>query len=167
LFPDFLVLSSPVIPEENEKTANLFKVQRTAESFYLEAHAKLRPVDFATEGVFMAGICHSPMTTGETIAHASAAAIRASSILSKDKIAVGGSIAKVDKDKCAACLICVRACPFNVPFICEDGYSEISSVQCQGCGTCASECPQKAIEIQHYTDRQIIAKTIASIEAKQ
>jgi ferredoxin len=74
---------------------------------------------------------------------------------------VGGVVAKVDPDKCAVCLICVRACPYNVPYIHEDGYSKIDPSLCQGCGNCVAECPNKAIELQHYTDHQILEKSRA------
>ena len=76
---------------------------------------------------------------------------------------IGGVVAKVDPEKCAVCLICVRACPYHVPYIHEDGYSVIDPSRCQGCGNCVAECPQKAIELQHYTDRQILEKSHALI----
>jgi heterodisulfide reductase subunit A-like polyferredoxin len=162
--PDLLILSAAIVPRENEALANLFKVQRNLDGFFLEAHMKLRPVDFATEGIFMAGMGHSPKPMSESISQAAAAVARASTILSKDQIEVGGVVAKVDPDKCAVCLICVRACPYNVPYIHEEGYSFIDPVRCQGCGTCVAECPQKAIELQHFTDRQLLDKTAALVQ---
>jgi heterodisulfide reductase subunit A-like polyferredoxin len=161
LSPDLVILSAAIVPRDNEALASLFKVQRNLDGFYLEAHMKLRPVDFGTEGIFMAGTGHSPKLMGESISQAAAAVARACTVLSRDRIQVGGVVARVDKDKCAVCLICVRACPYGVPYIHEDGYSFIDPVRCQGCGTCAAECPQKAIELQHFTDRQILEKTVA------
>ena len=140
---DLLVLSAAVIPRDNDHVANLLKVSRTLDNFYLEAHMKLRPVDFANDGVFMAGLGHGPKPINESISQAAAAVSRACTIISKDKMQVGGVVAKVDPDKCAVCLICVRACPYNVPYIHEDGYSVIDPSLCQGCGNCVAECPQQ------------------------
>ncbi|MCP4568648.1 MAG: FAD-dependent oxidoreductase [FCB group bacterium] len=156
---DLLVLSSAIIPRDNDRLSNLFKVSRTLDNFYLEAHMKLRPVDFATDGVFMAGMGHAPKMMHESISQAAAAVSRACTVISKDRMQVGGVVAKVDAEKCAVCLICVRACPYDVPIIHEDGYSFIDPSRCQGCGTCVSECPNKAIDLQHFTDRQILDKS--------
>ena len=161
LRPDLLVLSAAILPRENEKLANLFKVSRNLDGFYLEAHMKLRPVDFATEGIFLAGMGHGPKLMSESISQAAAAVARACTLLSRDRLQVGGVVAKVDPEKCAVCLICVRACPYGVPYIHEEGYSHIEASRCQGCGTCVSECPQKAIQLQHFTDQQILEKTLA------
>ncbi len=161
LKPDLLVLSAAVIPRENDRVANLFKVSRTLDNFYLEAHMKLRPVDFANDGVFMAGLGHGPKPINESISQAAAAVSRACTVISKDRLQVGGVVAKVEPDKCAVCLICVRACPYDIPIIHEDGYSYIDPSRCQGCGNCVAECPNKAIELQHYTDHQILEKSRA------
>jgi heterodisulfide reductase subunit A len=158
---DLLVLSAAIIPGENEELAAMFKVQRTLEGAYLEAHMKLRPVDFSREGLYMCGLAHAPKLMDETISQAQAAVARAATLLAKDEIEVGGVIARVDPELCAACLICVRACPYAVPLIGEDGYSVIDPAKCQGCGTCAAECPQRAIQLQHYRDEQLIAKVTA------
>jgi heterodisulfide reductase subunit A-like polyferredoxin len=158
---DLLVLSAAIIPGENEELAAMFKVQRNLEGAYLEAHMKLRPVDFAREGLYMCGLAHAPKLMDETISQAQAAVARAATLLAKDEIEVGGVIARVDPELCAACLICVRACPYAVPVICQDGYSVIDPAKCQGCGNCAAECPQRAIQLQHYRDEQLIAKVMA------
>ncbi|MCJ7547941.1 MAG: FAD-dependent oxidoreductase, partial [Deltaproteobacteria bacterium] len=162
---DLLVLSAGVIPRENEELAALFKVQRTMEGFFLEAHMKLRPVDFATEGVYLCGLAHSPKLIEESVSQAAAAEARACTILSKDELSVGGVVARADAEKCAACLICIRACPYGVPRINDEGVSEIDPAQCHGCGSCVAECPQKAIELQHYRDQQIIAQVSALVAA--
>jgi heterodisulfide reductase subunit A-like polyferredoxin len=158
---DLLVLSAAIIPGENEELAAMFKVQRNLEGAYLEAHMKLRPVDFAREGLYMCGLAHAPKLMDEAISQAQAAVARGATLLSKDEIEVGGVIARVDPELCAACLICVRACPYAVPTINEEGYSVIDQAKCQGCGTCAAECPQRAIQLQHYRDVQLIAKVTA------
>ncbi|MCJ8500877.1 FAD-dependent oxidoreductase [Desulfatitalea alkaliphila] len=161
LNPDLLVLATAVLPNENKDLFELFKVPINAEGFLVEAHAKLRPVDFSSEGIFMAGLAHYPKSIDETIAQAQAAVSRASTILSKETIWVGGVTAIVDPDKCAVCLTCVRTCPYHVPYIGSEGYAVIDPAGCQGCGCCVSECPGKAITLKHFTDQQLIAKTDA------
>ena len=161
LNPDLLILATAVIPNENKDLFELFKVPINAEGFLVEAHAKLRPVDFSSEGIFMAGLAHYPKSIDETIAQAQATVSRASTILSKDAIWVGGITAVVDTDRCAVCLTCVRTCPYHVPYIGSEGYAVIDPAGCQGCGCCVSECPGKAITLKHFTDEQLIAKSSA------
>ena len=158
---DLLILSSGIIPRDNEELASLMRLQRTQENFFLEAHMKLRPVDFATEGMFLCGLAHSPQSLDESLSQAKAAVSRACTILAHDTIMVGGIVAHVEDEKCAACLTCVRVCPYNVPFINEQGVAQIDVAICQGCGSCAAECPGKAIQLQHFKDEQIITKSSA------
>lgn len=167
IFPDTLVLSSATIPRENEELALMLKVPRMADGFFLEAHMKLRPVDFATDGIYVCGLAHSPKNISESIAQAAAAAARAGTVLAKDYISVGGVVAVVDEEKCAACLTCVRVCPYSVPVINERGKAEIDPVKCHGCGVCAGECPGKAIELQYFRDVQVIAKCDALYDKKE
>ncbi len=115
---------------------------------------KLRPVDFANEGIFFCGLAHSPKYTEENISQALAAAGRAACILSKGFLEVGGLVSVVNQDKCATCLTCVRECVYDAPFINADGKAEIEAVKCQGCGNCASACPAKAIQLRTFTDYQ-------------
>jgi heterodisulfide reductase subunit A len=162
LHPDVLTLASAVLPNDVEELGELFKVPRNAEGFFNEAHAKLRPVDFPTDGIFLAGLAHYPKPIDESIAQAKAAAGRAATFLALDTVKVGGIVAVVDQDKCAVCLTCVRTCPFMVPVIdytVDAAY--IDPAKCQGCGVCVSECPAKAIQLKHYTDTQIIAQELA------
>jgi len=142
-------------PADNTRLSQLFKIPTNADGFFLEAHMKLRPVDFASEGIFMAGLAHGPKNLEENIAQARAAAGRAATILSKDTLESHGLIAVVDPEKCAACLTCVRLCPFNVPLI-RNNIATIEPVLCQGCGTCAGECPNKAITLQGYNDQMYL-----------
>ncbi len=156
---DILALSVAIVPNENEELANMMKLQRTSEGFFLEAHMKLRPVDFATDGIFLCGLAHSPMNITEAISQAHAAVSRAMTVLSKDVFYVGGVVAKVEEEKCAVCLTCVRVCPNNVPVINPEKHAaEIDPSKCRGCGICASECPAKAITLQFYTDTLISSK---------
>ena len=165
LNPDMVVLSAAIISHpENEKLAPLLKVTLNAERFFLEAHMKLRPVDFASDGMFLCGLAHSPKLLEESIAQAQAAAARAATILSKKQLEIGGVVSQVDEDKCVACLTCLRMCPYDVPIIGEKGVAEIEAAKCQGCGICASECPAKAIQLMHYKDAQVTAKLDAMFE---
>ena len=156
--PDLLVLSTATVPADTVQLAATLKVPRTTDGFFLEAHMKLRPVDFASEGIYLCGMAHSPKLIDESLSQASAAVSRACTILSRETIQVGGVVSVVDQEKCAACLSCVRVCPYNVPTINAEGAAEIEVAKCQGCGLCASECPAKAITLQHFTDEQIIAR---------
>jgi heterodisulfide reductase subunit A-like polyferredoxin len=161
--PDFVILSSATVPRENEDVAKRLKLPRNAEGFFIEAHMKLRPVDFASDGIFLAGTAHSPKLITETLTQASAAAARACTILSKEKVMVGGIVAMVDGERCAACLTCVRSCPFEVPVINIKGEAEIDLTKCKGCGTCVGECPAKAIELMHFRDPQLWEKAKALV----
>ncbi len=162
--PDLVVLASGIVPGENKDLFEKFKVPVNAEGFLVEAHAKLRPVDFASDGLFVAGLAHYPKPLEESIAQSRAAVARAMTILSKDSLMVGGVVAEVTPEKCAVCLTCVRSCPYDIPFIHEDGYAVIAAAECHGCGACVAECPGKAITLNHFTDQQIIAKTDALFE---
>ncbi len=157
---DLLVLATPTVPSAGgSELSKLLKVPLTADGFYLEAHVKLRPVDFGSEGIFLCGAAHYPKSIEETISQAYAAAGRAAAILAKSVLKAGGVVAEVDVDKCAACLTCVRICPYEVPVIdLETKKARIEAAACQGCGVCVSECPVKAITLHHYTDAQVFAK---------
>ncbi|MBU1053858.1 MAG: CoB--CoM heterodisulfide reductase iron-sulfur subunit A family protein [Proteobacteria bacterium] len=159
--PDLVVLAAAILPNENKELFEHFKVPTNSDGFLVEAHAKLRPVDFASEGLFLAGIAHYPKSVDESIAQAKAAVSRAMKIVSKNTIAVDSVVASVNPDRCAACLTCVRTCPYNVPTVKEEGYAVIEPSDCHGCGCCVSECPGKAITLKHFTDDQINAKTDA------
>ncbi|MFH1566360.1 MAG: FAD-dependent oxidoreductase [Gemmatimonadota bacterium] len=157
LRPGLLVLSAGIRPHpESADLALRLKAPLNADGNFLEAHLKLRPLDFSNEGMFLCGLAHSPKYAEESIAQARGAAARAATILSKRHLFVPGTVAHVHEEKCAACLTCVRACPFDVPVI-KDGVAFIEMSMCQGCGTCAAACPGKAIELGHFADRQIIA----------
>jgi heterodisulfide reductase subunit A-like polyferredoxin len=163
--PDLVVLSAATHARDNEDVASVLKLPRTLEGFFLEAHMKLRPVDFPTDGMYLAGGAHGPKLITETISQASAAASRACTILSKENVMVGGVIAVVDAERCAACLTCVRVCPYEVPVINIEGAAEIDVAKCKGCGSCMAECPAMAIELMHFREAQIWAKANALTSA--
>ena len=161
---DLLALSAGMVPEDTQELASILKVPRNQEGFFIEAHVKLRPVDMANEGIFVCGTSHGPKLLSETISQSLAAASRASTFLSQLEITLSAITARVDAEKCTACLICVRACPYDVPRINEEGVSEIDEALCHGCGICAAECPAKAIELNWYEDEQIMSKVDALLE---
>ena len=161
---DLVALSTGMVPEDTEELASIMKLARNEEGFFMEAHVKLRPVDMATEGIFVCGTAHSPRLVTETISQAYAAASRASTFLSQDQITLSAVTARVDPEKCASCLICVRSCAYGVPRINEEGISEIDEALCRGCGVCAAECPAKAIELNWYEDNQILCKVESLLE---
>jgi heterodisulfide reductase subunit A-like polyferredoxin len=155
---DLLVLAAAILPNEAKEVATNLKIGQNAEGFFLEAHAKLRPVDLGSDGLFLCGLAHYPKPIDEAIAQAQAAAARAATVLAKDIITLEAVKAVVDPDLCAVCLTCVRTCPYEVPYIGEEGAAVIDPAGCRGCGACVAECPGKAISLQHFTDRQLIAK---------
>ena len=147
-----------------EILSKTLKVPLSSEGFFLEAHVKMRPMDFMEDGIFLCGSAHYPKFIEESISHALATAARAITILSKEPLFVGGTIAVVDQDKCVGCLTCTRTCPFEIPVIDESkmgvgsivGAAYIDPTLCHGCGTCTAECPAVAIQLMNFTDQQIM-----------
>jgi heterodisulfide reductase subunit A len=160
---DLLVLSNGMVAprEENQVLAKFLKVPLNEDKFFLEAHVKLRPVDFATEGIFLCGTAHGPATISESIAQANSAVSRATIILSKETLMIGGIVSCVDKDLCTGCKICVRICPFNAIVKDEEGFAYVQEALCKGCGVCGASCPEKAISIKHFTNEQILSEIYA------
>ena len=175
LQPDFVVLSTPIVPPEGtQELASQLKLSLNMDGFFLEAHVKLRPVDFAADGIFMAGLAHYPNFLDETLAQARAAASRSASILSQETIQTNARVALVDPQLCVGCLTCVRICPYDVPQVTGNftgvgnilGAAFIEPAICHGCGTCVSECPARAIQLLHYKDLQTLAKLDAMFDSK-
>jgi heterodisulfide reductase subunit A len=164
---DWLVLSTGLRPHPTtDKVGEMYKVTRNSDGYFLEAHVKLRPVDFPSEGIFVAGLAHSPKNLDETISQALAAAGRAGVVLSKEKLAVSGIIAKQRKDLCMSCLSCFRVCPFDSPYIDEEGKVAHNEIKCHGCGICAGICPAKAFQVNNFRDDQILAMIDAAVECE-
>jgi len=162
---DIVVLSAAVVPpRENENLAKMLKVPINEDGFFLEAHAKLRPVDFATDGIFVCGMAHSPKSMEESIAQAKAAASRACTILSKDTIEAEGIIAIVNPSRCTGCELCIQVCAYNAIEIEETKTGRIAKVNsalCKGCGACAASCRCSAIDVKGFTDQQISSIIVA------
>ena len=160
---DMIILASAVIPhEDNNVFSKHFKVALNQDGFFMEAHAKLRPVDFASAGIFVCGLAHGPKAIDEAISQAQASVSRACTILSHKEMMVGGAVAQVDPNRCVLCLTCVRVCPFHVPKIdYQNATAMIDPAACQGCGICAPLCPNNAIQVLNYKDEQMIPKLAA------
>jgi heterodisulfide reductase subunit A len=155
--PDLLVLASPIVArDDRQELSELLRVPLNADGFFLEAHVKLRPVDFASEGLFLCGTAHAPKFITETISQANAVAARAASILSRKLMPVGAQTAWVDPDKCIGCMTCVHVCPYMAPRVGADNKAEVQAAVCMGCGSCTAACPAKAVTLHHYLDVQIL-----------
>ena len=160
--PDLLVLSVATVPNpDNERLAGMLKVPLTKDKFFLEAHMKLRPLDFATDGIFLCGMAHWPKFIDESISQACGAAARASIILSKKTLEAEGIVSNVDESLCVGCGLCITICPYGAMEKDEKGLAKVKEVLCKGCGTCAASCPKRAITMHQFTDEQIMAQGIA------
>jgi heterodisulfide reductase subunit A len=165
--PDILVLATGVVPRDNESLAQMYKLSLNEDGFFMEAHVKLRPVEFATDGIFLAGMAHYPKSIDESIAQAKAAASRASVVLSKKELTVEGVVSHVNEMLCRGCGRCEEACPFNAISLVErEGGLTVAYVQealCKGCGSCAVACPTGAASIFHYDDQEVLTMVEAAL----
>ena len=176
LKPDLVVLSMPMVPADDARQlGTILKVPVDLNGWFLEAHPKLRPVDFASDGIYMAGAAHYPKFIDEAIAQALAAAARAATVLSHPTMRIGGIVAQVNPEHCAGCLTCVRTCPYDVPTIDPKligvggifGAAYINPAMCHGCGICVTECPARAIQLMHYTHTQVESKIEALFNLRE
>jgi heterodisulfide reductase subunit A len=160
--PSIIVLSAATIPNpDSKRIAEMLKVPLSKDGFFLEAHMKLRPVDFATDGVFLCGMAHWPKFIDESISQACGAAARAATILSKKTLEAEGSVSHVDENLCIGCGLCISICPYRAISKNEEGTAEVNEVLCKGCGTCAASCPERAITMRQFTDDQIMVQGLA------
>ena len=167
---DLIVLSAPLVaPASNRQVAPMFKVPLDSNGFFLEVHIKLRPVDFATEGVFLCGTAQAPKLVDESIAQAAAAASRACTILSRKSLESSAVISKVDTELCVGCGACEKVCPYGAISLIEvllekQGISYkarksgVNPALCKGCGACAMSCPTGALDQQHFRNDQLLAQ---------
>jgi heterodisulfide reductase subunit A len=169
---DMVVLSTGIIPHEDaEDVAKMLKVSQSQEKFFLEAHMKLRPIDFATEGVFMCGLAHWPKTIDESIAQACGTASRAATILSQEELEMEGAVSTVSDANCDGCAYCVNPCPYEAITLIEymsDGAVkktiQVNESLCKGCGSCQATCPKKGVFVKHFKVEQIEAMVNAALE---
>ena len=165
---DNVVLSTGIEAEKgNRRVADMLKVPLNGDGFFVEAHMKLRPVDFTTEGIFLCGLAHSPKMIDENISQARAAAARAATVLSKTTLEVGAQVSHVDQTKCISCMTCTKVCPYGAPSINVDRKAEIISAKCMGCGICAAECPACAIQLNHFESKQFKTMLAELFEVKE
>ncbi len=167
---DYVVLSVGMEPdrENNEKIARFFKVPLNEDGFFLEAHMKLRPVDFATEGVFLCGLAHAPKFIDESIVQAKAAAARCAALLSRPYITTQGEVARVDEAKCTSCGLCVDVCPYSAITMKEKKIfgkvklvAEVNPVLCKGCGACTASCRPGALDLYGYSNSEVLSSEFA------
>ncbi len=162
---DILALSVGAAPNpENAAIGQMLKVPTNQDGFFLEAHVKLRPVDFATDGVFMCGMSHAPKMSEETIAQANAAVSRACTFLTKDYIEAEGKTAYVNKDLCMACGLCEANCPYGAVAVdMAEGAAAVNTVLCKGCGVCTASCRMNAIDLNGYNNEEVLAQISSAI----
>jgi len=168
--PDMMILASAIVPPKDNPLAQMFKVALNDDGFFMEAHAKLRPVECATDGVFICGLAHAPKPIDESVAQAVAAATKAVTLLARKSIRTSGTTAHVVPAMCSECGVCVAICPYSAPsFIPADerffpGKAKIESVLCKGCGLCVSSCRSGAIKLRGFDNDQILSQIYALSE---
>ena len=171
LHPDIIVLSNAIVADpDNGKLAKLLKVPLGKDGFFLEAHVKLRPLDFATEGIYVCGLAQGPKFIDETISQACGAVSRACTVLSKKILEAGGVVSSVDEDLCGGCGTCETICPYNaitVDFTDPSNLvARVNEILCKGCGTCVGGCPEKAISMKGFSKKQLMAQITAMAEGE-
>jgi heterodisulfide reductase subunit A len=172
LSADLLVLSTGVVPQDDaEDLAKMLKVSQSQEKFFLEAHMKLRPVDFSTEGIYMCGLAHWPKTADESVSQACATASRAATILSQEEMELEGTVSCVLDANCDGCAYCVNPCPVDAITVIEYASRgavkktvEVNTSLCKGCGSCQATCPKEGITVKHFRLDQIEAMVEAALE---
>ncbi len=164
---DIIALAAAIIPPaDSQEVSGLFKVAMGPDGFYQEAHVKLRPVDFAAEGVYLCGLAHYPKLMSESVSQAYGAAGRALTLLSNDTVVASGSVCTVNEKKCIGCGACAPACTYGAVQLQETkrgSKAAVIPVLCKGCGLCNSKCPTGAIQLKHYTDAEIAGQILAGL----
>jgi heterodisulfide reductase subunit A len=158
---DLLALASAILPHRDEKLAQFFKVPMNEDGFFVEAHAKLGPSEFATDGVYLCGMAHYPKPIDESVAQAQATASRAVTLLARERVKVSGMVAYANPLFCSSCGVCVEVCPYSAPsFVAKGpfaGKAEVNPVLCKGCGLCVASCRSGALNLKGFEEGQIMA----------
>ena len=163
---DVLCLATAIVSYHDQALAQFFKVPMDADGWFLEAHQKLRPVDFANDGVFLCGMAHYPKPIDESIAQAQAAASRALTVLAMDTIQVGGVVSVIDADLCSGCLACIHVCPYGaISFDDKKKVAEVNEALCKGCGACAAACPSEAPTLMGFNNQELYAQIRGALAA--
>ena len=154
---DLVVLSTPLVPREESKTlAKLLRVPLTSDGFFLEAHPKMRPVDFSYDGIYLCGTAHGPKNVSESVSQAFAAAARAAIPMSKGRVKTEAVTATLDEEMCVGCGACASACPFDAIEWNATGLPVVNEASCKGCGVCSVECPMGAMQLRYFKDNQLL-----------
>jgi heterodisulfide reductase subunit A len=158
---DLVCLATAVAPYKDERLAQFFKVPLNEDGFFVEAHVKLNPSSFATDGVFLCGLAHYPKPIDESIAQAQAAVSSAVTLLAKKTVSTSGAIASTDPRACSSCGVCVSICPYSAPGFVKEGpntgKAEINPALCKGCGLCVASCRSGAIRLGGFDTSQVFA----------
>jgi heterodisulfide reductase subunit A2 len=163
---DILCLATAIVSNRDTNFAQMFKVPTDGDGWLLEAHQKLKPVEFATDGVFLCGMAHYPKPIDESIAQAKAAASRALTVLARDQIKVGGFVSRIDERLCSGCLGCIHVCPYGaITFDTEKKVARVNEALCKGCGACAAACPSEAVVLMGFNNQQIYAQIQSRLSA--
>jgi heterodisulfide reductase subunit A len=168
---DLVVLSTGLIPSEgSQRIGKVLGLTTTPDGFFAEAHPKLRPVETALDGVYLAGCAQAPKDIPDSVAQAKAAASSAAIPMFAKKVTIEPLTASVNEDLCVGCGLCIELCPYGAPELVtgeKDGTkARIIEALCHGCGTCAASCPQKAISCKQFTDEQIYSEILAALGAE-
>ena len=162
---DMVVLSTPMIAQPDAGVlAQMLKVPLGQEGFFFEAHVKLRPVDFATDGIYVCGTCRGPADITECVTQATAAASRAATPMAKGYVQAEALTSIVDDTKCSGCGTCIQVCPYGALRKNDKGQAEVIVAACKGCGCCGATCPEGAITMTNYTDAQLLAEARAGLQ---
>ncbi|MCX6071966.1 MAG: 4Fe-4S binding protein, partial [Chloroflexi bacterium] len=165
---DIVALAAAITPSAgSEAVSRLFRVTLGPDGFFQEAHVKLRPVEFAADGVYLCGMAHYPKSISETINQAYGAAGRVLTLLSHDTIIASGSVCEVEEKKCIGCGQCVSACAYDAIELRETRQAKkavVNPVLCKGDGLCNAKCPTGAIQLKHFTDEELLAQIDAAAE---
>ena len=163
---DLLCLAAAIESHRDEQLARMFRVPLDGDGWFLEAHQKLRPVDFANDGIFLCGMAHYPKPLEESIAQAQAAAARAATVLCQTSIKVSGLVSRIAEELCCGCQICVNVCPYQAIVYDEArGVAMVQEVLCKGCGACAAACPCEAPSLMGFDNRQLYAQIKSALSA--